>query len=138
MTLFQRLRNKVLISIRKKKYYYIHYKMWDYIITHLQSDSEDIINDAEYITKLKKIFLKSHHYNQVYLNCFLCDLYYGTQKESECIGCPLYNLYRVTCLSAVSSFHTVCNRRNERTTRIEAAKMIRDCVLRKGGKNNGI
>lgn len=37
MTLFQRLRNKVLISIRRKKHYSMHYKMWDYIVAHLVS-----------------------------------------------------------------------------------------------------
>lgn len=135
MTLFKRLRDDVLISIRRKKNYYMHYKMWDFIVVHLQSDSDELLNDANYIGRLKKMFIKAHYNKQVYLDCFLCDLYYGTHREPpKCTGCPLYKMCGVTCLSDSSPLHTLCNRKNERAVRIEAAKMIRDCVLIKGGK----
>lgn len=136
MTLFQRLRNMALISVRRKKYYFMHYKMWDYIVTHLQSDSEDRINDTEYIAELKRIFTKSHHYNQIFLNCFLCDLYYGTLKCNDCSKCPLYKLYNTSCTGNTSPFHIVISRNYKRDTRIKAAKIIRDCVLKKGGLKN--
>lgn len=134
MTLFQRLRNKVLISIRRKKYYSMHYKMWDYIVAHLQSDSDALLNDVNYIGRLKKTFIKAHYDKQVYLDCFLCDLYCGTQKISKCVGCPLCKLQNTTCLNPNSLFIIMHSRFNKRDKRIEAAKMIRDCVLRKGGK----
>lgn len=134
MTHFQRLCNRVLIFTRKKKYYSMHYKMWDYIVAHLKFDSEDRINDTEYITKLKSIYIKTYyHHNQVFMNCFLCDLHYSTILAGQCIRCPLFKLYGMTCLVDESPFRTVLNRKNERAVRVEAAKKIRDCVLRKGG-----
>lgn len=133
MALFQRLRRKVLISVRRKKNYSMHYKMWDYIVAHLQSDSDELLNDANYIGRLKKMFIKAYYNKQVYLGCFLCDLYFD-KSEISCNGCPLYKLQHKSCLNPDSLFITVHNRSNERDKRIEAAKMIRDCVLRKGGK----
>lgn len=135
MALFKMLCDDVLISIRRKKYYSMHYKMWDFIVAHLQSDSDEFLSDAEYITTLKRIFIKTHYNRQVFLSCFLCDLYYGTHREPpKCTGCPLYKLCGVTCLSNSSPFRKLCNRKNKRAVRIEAAKMIRDCVLMEGGK----
>lgn len=132
MTLFQRLRNKVLISIHRKKNHSMHYKMWEYIAAHLQSDSKHVLNNSKYITSLKRRFMEINHYKkEVYQNCFLCDSYYGTLG---CRECPLYRLYGTSCLYDNSLFHTVCNINNERAIRVEAAKMIRDCVLMKGGK----
>ena len=129
MTLFQRLHNKVLISIRRKKHYSMHYKMWDYIVAHLQYDSDELLNDANYIGRLKKMFIKAYYNKQVYLDCFLCDLYCDTQKKSICVGCPLCKLQNTTCLNPDSLFITVHSRFNKRDKRIEAAKKIRDCVL---------
>lgn len=135
MTLFQRLRNKVLISIRRKKNYSMHYKMWDYIAARLQSDSECMLDDSMYISKLKKRFLEISHYKKaVFKNCFLCDLYYGTLKCHDCRKCPLRELYNTSCVGDNSPFRTVCNMENTRAVRVEAAKKIRDCVLIKGGK----
>ena len=134
MTLFQRLRNKVLISIRRKKHYSMHYKMWDYIVAHLQYDSDELLNDANYIGRLKKMFIKAYYNRPVYLDCFLCDLYCGTQKCNDCGKCPLCKLQNTTCLNPNSLFITMHSRFNKRAVRVEAAKMIRDCVLRKGGK----
>ena len=128
MALFQRLRKKVLISVRRKKNYSMHYKMWDYIVAHLQSDSDELLNDANYIGKLKKMFIKAHYNKQVYLGCFLCDLYFDKSKI-RCNDCPLYKLQHKSCLNPDSLFITVHSRYNERDKRIEAAKMIRDCVL---------
>lgn len=134
MTSFQKLRNMVLISIRRKKHYSMHYKMWNFIAAHLQSDSDESLNDTDYIFRLKKTFLELNNCGDVYQNCFLCDLYYDTQKASECIGCPLHKLYDKSCSSDSSPFHIVISRNYKRDTRIKAAKIIRDCVLRKGGK----
>lgn len=133
MVLFQRLCKKVLISVRRKKHYSMHYKMWDYIVAHLQSDSDELINDANYIGRLKKMFIKAYYNRPVYLGCFLCDLYFD-KSEISCNGCPLYKLQNIACLNPKSLFITVHNRSNERTTRILAAEKIRDCVLMKGGK----
>ena len=133
MTLFQRLCKKVLIPVRRKKNHSMHYKMWDYIVAHLQSDSDILLNDANYIGRLKKIFIKAHYNKQVYLGCFLCDLYFD-KSEISCNRCPLYKLQHKSCLNPDSLFIIVHSRYNERDKRIEAAKMIRDCVLRKGGK----
>ena len=127
MTLFQRLRKKVLISVRRKNYS-MHYKMWDYIVAHLQSDSDELLNDANYIGRLKRMFIKAHYNKQVYLGCFLCDLYFD-KSEISCNDCPLYKLQHKSCLNPDSLFIIVYNRSNERDKRIEAAKMIRDCVL---------
>lgn len=133
MTLFQRLRNNVLISIRRKKHYSMHYKMWDYIVAHLQSDSDELLNDANYIGRLKKMFIKAYYNRPVYLDCFLCDLYCD-KKCNNCDKCPLCKLYNTTCLNPNSLFNIMHSRFNKRDKRIEAAKMIRDCVLGKGGK----
>lgn len=133
MTLFQRLRKKVLIPVCRKKNYSMHYKMWDYIVAHLQSDSDELLNDTNYISRLKKMFIKAHYNKQVYLDCFLCDLYFDKPKIS-CDRCPLCKLYNTTCLNPNSLFITVYSRFNERAVRVEAAKKIRDCVLIKGGK----
>lgn len=133
MTLFQRLCKKVLISVRRKKYYSMHYKMWDYIVAHLQSDSDELINDADYIGRLKRTFIKAHYNKQVYLGCFLCDLYFDN-SEISCGSCPFYKLQHITCLSPKSLFIITRSSSNERDKRILAAKMIRDCVLMKGGK----
>ena len=48
MALFQRLYKKVLILVHRKKYYSMHYKMWDFIVVHLQSDSDELLSDAKY------------------------------------------------------------------------------------------
>lgn len=136
MALLQKMRNKVLISIRRKKNYSMHYKMWDYIIVHLQHDSDESLNDANYIGRLKKTFLELNNCKKVYLSCFLCDLYFDKSKIS-CNSCPLYKLQHKSCLNPDSLFITVYSRYNERDKRIEAAKMIRDCVLGKE-ENNGI
>ena len=133
MTLFQRLCKKVLISVRRKKNYSMHYKMWDYIVAHLQSDSDALLNDANYIGRLKETFIKAHYNKQVYLGCFLCDLYFD-KSEISCGRCPLYKLQHASCLKRDSLFMIVHSRYKERDKRIEAAKMIRDCVLMKGGK----
>lgn len=135
MTPFQGLYNRVLGFTRKKKYYSMHYMMWDYIVAHLQTDSEDRINDTEYITKLKEIYIyiKAHYHKQVFLNCFLCDLHYDTIPGHHCGGCPLYNLYGVSCANNNPTCCTVNKDDNERVVRVEAAKKIRNCVLRKGG-----
>lgn len=132
MTLFQKLRNKVLISVRRKKNHSMHYKMWDYIVAQLLNDSDESLSDKYYIADLKKKFLKLNNCSP-YKDCFLCDLYFGTQ-EKGCAGCPIYDMYGVACISYHSLFCIVNNRENKRVVRIEAAKMIRDCVLRKGGK----
>lgn len=136
MTFFQRLHNRVLIFIRRKKHYSMHYKMWDYIVAHLLSDSEYMLSDPMYISYLKKRFLEINHYDEklVFQKCFLCDLYYGTLKASECTECPFYKSCGVSCICDNSPFRTVVNKDNERTARVEAAIIIRDCVLRKGGK----
>ncbi len=133
MTLFQRLRNMVLISIRRKKHYSMHYKMWSYIVVHLLDDSDELLDDTDYIIKLKKMFLKLNNCGDIYGDCFLCDLYFGTQ-EKGCAGCPIYNKYSIPCTSVYSLFTIICDKSNKRDKRIKAAKMIRDCVLRKGGK----
>lgn len=133
MALFQRLCKKVLISIRRKKYYSMHYKMWDYIVAHLQYDSDALINDAYYIGRLKKTFIKAHYGKQVYMGCFLCDLYFDI-SEISCGDCPFYKLQHVTCLSPKSLFIIAHSSSNERDKRILAAEKIRDCVLMKGGK----
>lgn len=135
MTQFQRLCNRILIFIRRKKHYFMHYKMWDYISTQLQSNSECTHNDSSYIDNLKRRFLEINHYKkEVYHRCFLCDLYNGTLKCNDCRKCPLYKLYGTPCTGDNSPYYTACNVDNERAVRVEAAKMIRDCVLRKGGK----
>ena len=128
MALFQRLCKKVLIFVRKKNNYSMHYKMWNYIVAHLQSDSDELLNDANYIGRLKRMFIKAHYNKQVYLGCFLCDLYFDKSKIS-CNVCPLYKLQHKSCLNPDSLFIIVHNRSNERDKRILAAKMIRDCVL---------
>lgn len=66
---------------KKLYYYYHHYKMWDHIVTHLRFDSDELLNDTNYIGRLKKMFIKVHCHKQVYWDCFLCDLYKDTQKE---------------------------------------------------------
>ena len=130
MALFQRLCKKVLIPVCRKKYYSMHYRMWDYIAVHLYYDSDELLNNANYIGRLKKTFLELNNCKKVYLNCFLCDLYYGTRKEPpKCVGCPLYKLQHKTCLAHDSLFNIVDSTFNERDKRIEAAKKIRDCVL---------
>lgn len=128
MALFQRLHKKVLMSVRRKKNYSMHYKMWDYIVAHLQSDSDELLNDADYIGRLKKMFIKAHYNKQVYLDCFLCDLHFDKSKIS-CNDCPLYKLQHKTCLNPDALFIIAHSRSNERDKRILAAKMIRDCVL---------
>ena len=133
MTLFQRLCKKVLISVRRKKYYSMHYKMWDFIVVHLQSDSDELLNGANYIGRLKETFIKAHYNKQVYMDCFLCDLYFD-KLEKGCGNCPLYKGQHATCLSPKSLFIIAHSSSNKRDKRIEAAKMIRDCVLMKGGK----
>lgn len=133
MTLFQRLCKKVLISVRRKKYYSMHYKMWDYIVAHLQSDSDALINDTDYISRLKETFIKAHYNKHVYMGCFLCDLYFD-KSEISYGSCPLYKLQHMTCLSPKSLFIIAYSSSNKRDKRILAAKMIRDCVLMKGGK----
>lgn len=133
MALFQRLYKKVLILVHRKKYYSMHYKMWDFIVAHLQSDSDELLSDADYLCRLKKMFIKAHYNKQVYLGCFLCDLYFD-KYEISCNGCPLYKLQHIPCLRPDSLFTIVNSRFNKRDKRIEAAKKIRDCVLRKGEK----
>lgn len=133
MTLFQRLRKKVLIPVRRKKNYSMHYKMWDYIIVHLQHDSDESLNDTNYIGRLKKTFLELNNCKKVYLDCFLCDLYCDKSKMG-CNECPLCKLQNTTCLNPNSLFIITHSRFNKRAERIEAAKLIRDCVLIKGGK----
>lgn len=133
MALFQRLRRKVLISIRRKKHYSMHYKMWDYIVTHLQYDSDELLNDANYIGRLKKMFIKAYYNRPVYLDCFLCDLY-SDKPAINCDRCPLCKLQNTTCLNPNSLFIIMYSRFNKRAVRVEAAKKIRDCVLIKGGK----
>ena len=128
MTLFQRLRKKVLVSVRRKKNYSMHYKMWDYIVAHLKYDSDELLNDANYINRLKNMFIKAYYNKQVYLGCFLCDLY-SDKPAINCDRCPLCKLQNTTCLNPNSLFITVYSRFNKRDKRIEAAKMIRDCVL---------
>ena len=128
MVLFQRLRKKVLIYIRRKKNYSMHYKMWDYIVAHLQSDSDELLKDANYIGRLKRMFIKAHYNKQVYLCCFLCDLYFD-KSEISCNDCPLYKLQHKSCLNPDSLFIIAHSRYNERDKRILAAKMIRDCIL---------
>ena len=133
MALFQRLCKKVLISVRRKKYYSMHYKMWDYIVAHLQSDSDELINAADYISRLKSTFIKAHYDKQVYFGCFLWDLYFD-KSEISCGDCPFYKLQHTTCLSPKSLYIIMRSSSSERDKRILAAKMIRDCVLMKGGK----
>ncbi len=133
MTLFQMLNNKVLIFLRRKKYYSMHYKMWDYIVKHLLYASEDKLSDTRFINDLKEAFIKDNNCGVIFENCFFCALYNGTQIK-DCDGCPLYKLQGGHCACSSSIHHIVQNRQNDRFTRIEAAKMIRDCVLRKGGK----
>lgn len=123
---------------KKLYYYYLHYKMWSYIVTHLQFDSDELLNDTNYIGRLKKMFIKVHCHKQVYLDCFLCDLYKDTQKGPKCAECPLYKLQHITCLSPNSLFIIVHSRLSKRDKRIKAAEKIRDCVLMKGGLENGI
>lgn len=118
---------------KKRRFHILHYEMWNYIAKQLQSDSDYMLSNACYIANLKRIFMEINHYEYIFQNCFLCDLYHGTQEEG-CRGCPLYNLYGGTCISDNSPFRTVCNSKNERAVRVKAAKMVRDCVLRKGGK----
>lgn len=133
MTLFQKLHNKVLICIRRKNHYSMHYKMWNYIVVHLLNDSDELLNDTDYISKLKKMFLELNNCGDIYRNCFLCELYFGTQ-EKGCAGCPIHDMYVVCCTSVESLSNIVYDIKNKRGKRIKAAKMIRDCVLRKGGK----
>lgn len=134
MTPFQKLRNMVLISIRRKEHYSMHYKMWNFIAAHLLYASDELLNDANYIFRLKKTFLELNNCGDVYLNCFLCDLYYGTLICNDCSKCPLHKLYDKPCADNTSPFSIVISRNYKRDTRIKAAKIIRDCVLRKGGK----
>lgn len=134
MGLFQKMRNKILISIRRKKHYSMHYKMWDYIVAHLQSDSDELLNDANYIGRLKKMFIKAYYNRPVYLDCFLCDLHFD-KSEKSCDGCPLCKLQNTTCLNPNSLFIIMHSRFNKRAVRVEAAKKIRDCVLGKEENN---
>lgn len=130
MTLLEKISNKILILKRKKNYYFMHYIMWDFIAIHLLYDSDELLNATNYIHRLKKTFLELNNCGDIYRDCFLCELYFGTQ-EKGCAGCPIYDKYSIACTSDDSLLHIVYNKFNKRDKRIKAAKMIRDCTLRK-------
>lgn len=106
----------------RKKYYKLHYKMWNYIADRFTvASKEDLAND-NFVSNLKYEYTKGTY---LYNGCYLCFF-----KFSEgCKPCPLYNSTNLKCIDTESVFSTVTDTKIAKAKRIEAAKKIRDCVL---------
>lgn len=111
---------------KKLYYYYLHYKMWSYIVKQLGKHPE------AQLSQLKSDYIEENNCKHLtHSNCFLCDYTFARVRalhEKVCLRCPLYKKYGKSCFAAGSLFYRVYMR-NLREERIAAAEKIRDCVL---------
>lgn len=111
---------------KKLYYYYLHYKMWSYIVKQLRKHP-----DAK-LLQLKSDYIKENNYKHLtHRNCFLCDYTFARIRvphEMVCARCPLYKKYGKGCLAEDSLFYRVYKSKSCEE-RIVAAEKIRDCVL---------
>lgn len=116
----------IKMLFKKLYYYYLHYKMWSYIVKQLGKHTE------AQLSQLKSDYIEENNCKHLtHSNCFLCSYTFARIKaphEMVCARCPLYKKYGKSCFAAGSLFYRVymCKLREER---IAAAEKIRDCVL---------
>lgn len=109
----------------RKKYYKLHYKMWNYIVDRLTvASKEDLAND-NFVSNLIYEYTKGTY---IYNRCYLCHICFFRSSEG-CKPCPLYNSTDLKCTDAESAFSIVTDIKIAKAKRIEVAKKIRDCVL---------
>ena len=111
---------------KKLYYYYLHYKMWSYIVKQLRKHPE------AQLLQLKSDYIEENNCKHLTRNnCFLCDYTFARIRaphERACTRCPLYKKYGKSCLCKDSLFYRVYNSKSYKE-RIVAAEKIRDCVL---------
>jgi hypothetical protein len=114
----------ILLFLFRKKFYMLHYMMWDYIARQLEKAKPDDLLKPFYIDNLKKSFIDANSKGQkIVFLCYLCALH-----DVKCTDCPLYKKYGNMCASSFSYYRLVKNTDCSKKQRIEAARKIRDCV----------
>ena len=114
---------RIKVLLLKRKYYRLHYKMWDYIVDKLTVASEEELGNIDFIDELKFKYTAGEYLNHCYL-CHMCFYF----KEG-CESCPLYKSTGMKCAWFRSPYFIVTDTDKPKTLRIKAAKKIRDCVL---------
>lgn len=114
---------RIKVLLLKRKYYRLHYKMWDYIVDKLTIASEEELSNVDFIDELKFKYTAGEYLNHCYL-CHICFYFLN-----GCKSCPLYNDYGLVCSKDCSAYSIVTDINTSRTWRIKAAERIRDCVL---------
>lgn len=116
----------IKMLFKKLYYYYLHYKMWSYIVKQLRKHPE------AQLSQLKSDYMEENNYKYLtHNNCFLCDYTFARIRaphERVCAQCPLYKKYSKNCLCEDSLYYRVYKSKSYKE-RIVAAEKIRDCVL---------